>query len=63
VTAGTIFAGTRTPLRTWFAAAWHVTNQKHGVSRPAADPLPDPPPTCLRAPHHEVSPSYSRIWV
>ncbi len=32
VTAGTIFAGTRTPLRTWFAAAWYVTNQKHGVS-------------------------------
>ncbi|MGH9053219.1 MAG: IS1595 family transposase [Acidimicrobiia bacterium] len=32
VTAGTIFAGTRTPLRTWFAAAWYATNQKHGVS-------------------------------
>ncbi len=23
---------TRTPLRTWFAAAWYLTNQKHGVS-------------------------------
>lgn len=32
VTAGTVFARTRTPLRTWFAAAWYVTNQKHGVS-------------------------------
>ena len=32
VTAGTIFHGTRTPLRTWFAAAWYLTNQKHGAS-------------------------------
>lgn len=32
VTAGTIFAGTRTPLTTWFAAAWYVTNQKFGAS-------------------------------
>jgi transposase-like protein len=32
VTAGTIFEKTRTPLRVWFAAAWYVTNQKHGVS-------------------------------
>lgn len=32
VTAGTIFDKTRTPLATWFAAAWYVTNQKHGVS-------------------------------
>ncbi len=32
MTAGTIFAGTRTPLRTWFAAAWYVTHQQHGVS-------------------------------
>ncbi len=32
VTAGTIFAGTRTPLTTWFAAAWYLTNQKHGAS-------------------------------
>jgi transposase-like protein len=31
-TAGTIFAGTRTPLRNWFQAAWYITNQKHGVS-------------------------------
>jgi transposase-like protein len=23
---------TRTPLRTWFAAAWYLTNQKHGVN-------------------------------
>ena len=32
VTAGTIFDKTRTPLRTWFGAAWYVTNQKQGVS-------------------------------
>ena len=32
VTAGTIFDKTRTELRVWFAAIWHITNQKHGVS-------------------------------
>lgn len=32
VTAGTIFEKTRTPLRSWLAAVWYVTNQKHGVS-------------------------------
>ena len=32
VTAGTIFAGTRTPLASWFAAVWYVVNQKQGVS-------------------------------
>lgn len=32
ITAGTIFDKTRTPLRTWFAAAWYVTNQKYGAS-------------------------------
>lgn len=32
VTAGTIFEGTRKPLRLWFQAIWYVTNQKHGVS-------------------------------
>jgi transposase-like protein len=32
VTCGTIFDKTRTPLHVWFAAAWYVTNQKHGVS-------------------------------
>jgi transposase-like protein len=32
VTAGTLFDKTRTPLRSWLAAAWYVTNQKHGVS-------------------------------
>jgi len=32
VTAGTIFDKTRTPLETWFAAAWWVTSQKHGLS-------------------------------
>lgn len=33
VTAGTIFDKTRTPLTTWFATAWYMTNQKTaGVS-------------------------------
>lgn len=32
VTAGTIFDKTRTPLRTWLAAAWHISHQKGGVS-------------------------------
>lgn len=32
VTAGTIFEKTRTPLTTWFEAAWHVTTAKHGLS-------------------------------
>jgi len=32
VTAGTILAGTRTPLVSWFAAVWYVVNQKNGVS-------------------------------
>jgi transposase-like protein len=31
-TAGTIFEGTRKPMRLWFQAMWYVTNQKHGVS-------------------------------
>jgi len=31
-TAGTIFDKTRTPLKLWFAAAWHMTNQKNGIS-------------------------------
>ena len=32
VTAGTLFEGTRKPLRLWFQAIWYFTNQKHGVS-------------------------------
>ena len=32
VTAGTIFDKTRTPLTTWFEAAWHVTTAKSGLS-------------------------------
>lgn len=32
VTAGSIFDKTRTPLKVWLAAAWYITNQKHGVS-------------------------------
>lgn len=32
VTAGTLFAGTRKPLRLWFEAIWDVTNQKSGAS-------------------------------
>ncbi len=30
--AGTIFEGTRKPLRMWFQAMWFVTNQKLGGS-------------------------------
>jgi hypothetical protein len=29
---GAIFHGTRTPLTLWFAAACHMTSQKHGIS-------------------------------
>jgi len=32
VTAGTLFDKTRTPLTTWFEAAWHVTTAKNGLS-------------------------------
>ena len=32
VTAGTIFDKTRTPLTTWFDAAWHVAATKNGMS-------------------------------
>jgi len=32
VTAGTLFDKTRTPLTTWFDAAWHVTTSKNGMS-------------------------------
>ena len=32
VGAGTIFDRTRTPLTTWFEAAWHVTTAKNGMS-------------------------------
>jgi transposase-like protein len=32
VTAGTILAGTRMPLVSWFAAVWYVVNHKNGVS-------------------------------
>ena len=32
VTSGTVFEGTRKPLRVWLQAMWHVTTQKHGVS-------------------------------
>lgn len=32
IIAGTIFQGTRKPLRTWFQAIWYITNQKSGGS-------------------------------
>jgi len=32
VTAGTIFQGTRKPLKVWFHAIWYVVNQKQGGS-------------------------------
>lgn len=32
VTAGTIFHGSRKPLRLWFRAMWHITSQKYGAN-------------------------------
>lgn len=32
VTAGTIFQDTKMPLRLWFWAIWHLTNQKYGAN-------------------------------
>jgi transposase-like protein len=32
VTAGTIFQGSRIPLRVWFQAIWHIVSQKQGIS-------------------------------
>ena len=32
ITAGTLFEGTRKPLRIWFQAMWFLTNRKLGVS-------------------------------
>jgi predicted RNA-binding Zn-ribbon protein involved in translation (DUF1610 family) len=32
LTAGTLFAGTRTPLRQWFAAIWQLVYAKQGMS-------------------------------
>lgn len=32
VSTGTIFDKTRTPLTTWFEAAWHVSSAKNGMS-------------------------------
>jgi len=32
VSTGTLFDKTRTPLTTWFEAAWHVTTAKNGMS-------------------------------
>jgi len=32
ITAGTIFHGTRKPLKLWFHAIWYITSQKNGVS-------------------------------
>jgi transposase-like protein len=32
ITAGTVFEGTRKPMRTWFLAMWFLTSQKYGTS-------------------------------
>ena len=32
ILAGTIFHRTRSPLRSWFLAAWEITSQKHGTN-------------------------------
>jgi hypothetical protein len=36
VTAGTIFAGTRTPMVSWFAAVWYVVKPEAGRQRAGA---------------------------
>jgi hypothetical protein len=67
VTAGTIFHRTRTPLRMWFAAAWQMTSQKHGVSagRPAvarAGLLPDGVGDPAPLPHGDGAPPAASDW-
>ena len=32
LTAGTIFHDTRKPIKLWFEAIWHITNQKYGAN-------------------------------
>jgi transposase-like protein len=32
ITAGTIFHDSRKPLKLWFEAIWHITNQKYGAN-------------------------------
>ncbi len=39
VTAGTVFAGTRSPITQWFATAWHVCSTKNGASALALQKL------------------------
>ncbi len=40
VTAGTIMDKTRTPLTTWFEAAWHLTTAKNGLSAKTLERTP-----------------------
>ena len=49
VTAGTIFEGTRTPLRTWLLAVWEVTSHTYGAS-------------ALGVPRALGLPSYKTAW-
>ena len=32
IISGTIFHGSRKPLRLWFHAMWHITSQKYGTN-------------------------------
>ncbi len=49
VSTGTIFDKTRTPLTTWFEAAWHVTTAKNGMSAKTLD--------------HTLGASYRVAWM
>lgn len=37
MTAGTSFDKTRTPLKTWFEVAWHLTTAKNGMAAKTAE--------------------------
>ena len=47
LTAGTIFAATKVPLRTWFRAIYHVTQTKQGISSIEGPPPRRDPDHCL----------------
>ena len=42
VVAGTIFHGTRKPLRLWFRTMWHITAQKYGANALGLKRIVDP---------------------
>lgn len=48
VTVGTIFEGTRKPLKLWFLAAWEITGHKCGANALTLQRMPGPSP-CAHA--------------